>query len=503
MQRTRASVTALRDRRAGPIEGCRVSAVPDEQARRFSVSLLGYDRQEVDDFHREASATTARLRAHVAELERRINEHERSKPITAEQAFAQVGRETQRVLQAAQDAAARIVAQAREEAEREVTGARREHSQIVGEGYRARDTMSEQLAQLDQARALLVQRLYDATAAVERTVAMLESDRPATPAARQAVPEQLVERQTGTEVGRRRSGEATLRIVEDASGSESSARLDRDARQPLHAWRPDERGARDDGTPLGTSRRDGRRGGPVSTPAEDGTSGSDTDVARLTFKLERLAGLRDPLVDILRRQLDAVRDDIRERLRRSTDDNDAAVAPFDETVLAGVAEAGRKPLVEAFALGAAVAASADDAPAVAVDIELGDELLVELDTRIGAPVRTVIAHSAAEEDPPWVVAERVEAIFADASAAMVAEITQTELSRAYERGMLATWSQERVTARRWVVGPQGHRRDQRCRRNTEAGPVVLDEAFPSGDQQPPRFGGCTCTTAANEEEHDT
>jgi hypothetical protein len=84
---------------------------------------------------------------------------------------------------------------------------------------------------------------------------------------------------------------------------------------------------------------------------------------------------------------------------------------------------------------------------------------------------------------------------------MVAEIAETELSRAYERGKLVTWS-EGSAARRWIVSPRGHRRDDRCRQNAKAGAMPPNEPFPSGEHAPPRFSGCTCTTSAAEEEND-
>ncbi|HSK97109.1 MAG TPA: hypothetical protein VK891_10870, partial [Euzebyales bacterium] len=84
---------------------------------------------------------------------------------------------------------------------------------------------------------------------------------------------------------------------------------------------------------------------------------------------------------------------------------------------------------------------------------------------------------------------------------MVAEIAETELSRAYEHGKLATWSEEGV-ARRWISSPRGHRRDERCRRNGEVGALPPEEPFPSGEHAPPRFSGCTCTTSALKEDND-
>ena len=120
---------------------------------------------------------------------------------------------------------------------------------------------------------------------------------------------------------------------------------------------------------------------------------------------------------------------------------------------------------------------------------------------MGGPIGTLPAPAREVRDPPWVLAERVDGVISDVSEAMVAEIAETELSRAYERGKHATWSKGSA-ARRWIVSPQGHRRDDRCRQNANAGALPPDEAFPSGEYAPPRFGGCTCTTSAAEEENE-
>ena len=90
------------------------------------------------------------LRGRADDLEQQLEQMQRAKPITAEQAFANVARETWRILQAAQEAGARMLKESREQARSELALARRKRSQIIGDGYRARDEMTEQLRQLDR-----------------------------------------------------------------------------------------------------------------------------------------------------------------------------------------------------------------------------------------------------------------------------------------------------------------------------------------------------------------
>jgi DivIVA domain-containing protein len=440
----------------------------DITRREFGTTFVGYDRGQVDAFRNEVAGIIADLGGRVDALERQLREYEQSKPITADQAFAQVARETQRILQVAQDAGARMLQQAREQAEHELAVARREHSQIVGEGYRTRDKMGDQLGELDQARTRLLQKLYDASSEIERICTAVESDPPGE--VRRAMPEQLAEQvmehsRTGTDLARRpvHPGEPALRVVDNG-----------DARQ--HSMR-----AR-----LGAAREGATAGG--GDPQID--------------KRDQLAPLRGALIDGLRKELGAVRDRLREHLRQAADSKQRSEFVLDGAALSGAVKVGGGLLARAFDMGArAAAAECDDAEPAERDHSVDKVFAEVLDARIGAPIRTLLEHGRAAQDPPWVMAERVDGVISDAAEAMVAEIAETELSRAFERGKLATWSEEGA-ARRWIVSPRGHRRDDRCRRNGEAGPLPPDEPFPSGEHAPPRFSGCTCTTSATKEEND-
>lgn len=440
------------------------AAHEDISSREFGTTFVGYDRGQVDAFRDEVSGIIDDLGGRIEVLERQLREYEQSKPITADQAFAQVARETQRILQVAQDAGARMIQQAREQAENELAVARREHSQIVGEGYRTRDKMGDQLSELDQARSRLLQKLYDASSEIERICTAVESDPPGE--ARRAMSERMMEHsRTGTDLGRRpvRPGEPALRVVDNGKPRQAPPR-------------PRIGGGRDE--------------------AHAGRGDPQID------KRDQLAPLRAALIDGLRKELGLVRERLRGHLRQAGDAKQRSDIVLDSAALAGAVEAGNGPLARAFDLGArAAAAECDDAEPAERDHSADGVLAEVLDARIGAPIRTLLEQGRAAQDPPWVVAERVDGVISEAGEAMVAEIAETELSRAYERGKLATWSEESA-ARRWIVSPRGHRRDDRCRRNGEAGPLPPDEPFPSGEHAPPRFSGCTCTTSATKEEND-
>jgi cell division initiation protein len=443
-----------------------VGAAHDVRTRSFSTSVMGYDRGEVDAFREDMADTIADLQGRIEALERRLREFEHAKPITADQAFAQVARETQRILQVAQDAGARLLQQAREQAESELAVARREHAQIVGEGYRMRDKMGEQLGDLDQARARLLQKLYEASSEIERVCAAVESEPPGN--ARQVLPERVMEHsRTGTDLARRplRHGEQpALRVVNSDDGREHPVR----------------------------ARRAPRREEP---PAR----ATDPQID----KRDQLAPLSAALVDGLREELRVLRDRLREHLRQAADAQQPVDIVLDGAALSGAVTVGNGILHRAFDLGARAAAAEHDgsSPPAERDGQDDSTLADVLDARVGGPIRTLLDHAREVRDPPWVLAERVDGVISDASEAMVAEIAETELSRAYERGKLATWSKGSA-ARRWIVSPEGHRRDDRCRQNAEAGALPPDEPFPSGDHAPPRFSGCSCTTSAAEEEND-
>lgn len=432
----------------------------------FRIALVGYDRREVDEFRDEMDAVLADLRGQIDELERRIAEIEDAKPITADQAFAHVARETQRILQAAQDAGTRMVQEAREQAEHDLAMARRERSQIVGDGYRKRDEMREQLAQLDQARIRLMRQLHEAGAEIDRVASGLESA-PRTEDMSVQSSRQLVERaRTGTDAQWSPRSSAALRVVADDT-------------------RPRQQRPR-----------------PVHPSTGDVLPQADPRGDLIADKRDHLAPLQVALAERLGDELGALRDRLREWLRRVTDEGDATRLPLEPDAMAGVAAAGATLLRQAFELGARTASAGTDLEPASSSDDAGAPLVAVLEERVGAPIGELLAEGRAAHDPPWVLVERIDGVISDASAAMVAQIAETELSRAYERGKLATWTRGGVARRRWITSPRGHRSDEQCRQNAAAGTTPAGQPFPSGDHTPPSFDGCSCTTALTKVESD-
>jgi cell division septum initiation protein DivIVA len=433
--------------------------------RGFRLALIGYDRDHVDAFCRTLDERAGELRARVDELEEQLARMRERKPITADQAFANVARETQRILQAAHDAGARMLVESRDQAQKELALARQERSQIISDGYRARDELREQLRRLDAARARLAGQLHAATTEIERLASGLEKGGHAGVDEASLAARRAERALTGTDVQRRPLSPGTpLRVID--GDDRSPPTRERSRRRPRSSWP-------EGGSPFDDKRAD-------------------------------LAPLGVALIERLNEELGDVRDRLRELVRsNNAADRSSGGITFDDRAVAAIADAGRAQLEQAYDRGARAAGGGrglGEQPQL--DDEIGAPLVAVFEERLGAPIRELLADGARADDPPWVLVERIDGIVSDASAAMVSQIAETELSRAYERGKLATWSNSDVAARRWVVSPRGHRSDEACRGNVDAGAVPVAAPFPSGDDTPPRRDGCTCTTVAADEESE-
>lgn len=377
------------------------------RVREFNLALMGYDRRQVDAFADEIDAIVEQLRQQVAQLTEELDELRQAKPITADQAFANVGRETQQILQAAQ-----------------------------------------QLRRLDETRTQLVRQLQGAAAEVERVAAGLETDTwTSTEVVRRA--------STGTDAARPRTSGAALRVV--SSDEPTSSRQ--------------------------------RRAEPAPTAPSVSELGGDL----LADRRDQLASIRQTLIDHLTDGLYAARDQLRERVRQLSDSDDGVAV--DTATFGPVAKVAAVQLRQAFDVGARAAARDPRCPAPATSSDDVSQPLTEiLEELVTSPVQELLAVGRAADDPPWVLAERLDGVVSDAVEAMVGRIADTELSRAYERGRLATWTGGGVVARRWIVGPRGHPSDNACRSNATEGDVAVSEPFPSGEHTPPQQDRCNCTT---------
>ncbi|MGH3666042.1 MAG: DivIVA domain-containing protein, partial [Egibacteraceae bacterium] len=151
----------------------------DVTSREFLVSLRGYDRDQVRTFQHEVAEVVADLRERVTQLEteldrlRAAGDDSSSAVPSGQQAepaamFAEIGAETQRILQAAQEAAEQLRRRARSDSDRELQAARHRAATEVAEGERRREKIEAIIAQLEQARDALIGDLRGVGRTVER-----------------------------------------------------------------------------------------------------------------------------------------------------------------------------------------------------------------------------------------------------------------------------------------------------------------------------------------------
>ena len=154
---------------------------PDEiKSREFLVSLRGYDRDEVHSFLDQVAR-------HVRDLQAQIEDLQAGQPLahfaaepapvppavpTADTAafFADLGKTTQRILEAAHEAGSEIQRQARNDADRELAEARSHAAKLISEGQRRREVIEGVVHMLEERRATLADDLRGVARTVEQVL---------------------------------------------------------------------------------------------------------------------------------------------------------------------------------------------------------------------------------------------------------------------------------------------------------------------------------------------
>lgn len=141
---------------------------PDEiRAREFLVSLRGYDRDEVHSF-------LDQIAKYVRELQAQVQNFQKGQPapVPADPAlapplptadtsafFEDLGKTTQRILEAAHEAGSEIQRRARNEADRELAEACSHAGKLIAEGQRRREVIETVVRMLEERRAALAEDL--------------------------------------------------------------------------------------------------------------------------------------------------------------------------------------------------------------------------------------------------------------------------------------------------------------------------------------------------------
>ena len=164
---------------------------PEEiQSREFLVSLRGYDRDEVHAFLGRVAEQLAQTEAKTNQLQQRLDRLKQQQPSAAASAepapaaaspepsamFAEIGKETQRILEAAQEAGQQIQRKARQEADRDLQSARGQAAKLIAEGERRREHIERVVSELEQARAAMSVQLRGVGRTIEQTLRELATD---------------------------------------------------------------------------------------------------------------------------------------------------------------------------------------------------------------------------------------------------------------------------------------------------------------------------------------
>ena len=183
---------------------------PEEiQSREFLVSLRGYDRDEVHAFLGRVAEQLAQTEAKASQLQQRLDRLKEQQPSVAGLAepapsaqqvspepsamFAEIGKETQRILEAAQEAGQQIQRKARQEADRDLQSARGQAAKLIAEGERRREHIERVVSELEQARAAMSVQLRGVGRTIEQTLRELATDDEGSTTVREAIGSQAAE----------------------------------------------------------------------------------------------------------------------------------------------------------------------------------------------------------------------------------------------------------------------------------------------------------------------
>lgn len=538
----------------------------DIEAREFLVSLRGFDRAEVRaflsdvadqvrDLEARVQAGEAALKAQAAELslaptdtaaeaQESRDSREAQYPEDPSSLFAGIGRETTRILDAAQEAAQGLLRQARTDADRQMQSARQHAARLVADGEQRREEIEDVVAGLEAARESLSGNLHDVAVTIGRVLDELGTPPPVASTVREALTAQAwtaeaaplteettrrpdpAREATGSEEDEDEPADApsepveraeeprealgpveeiredveqaeepqeavepvlgNLEIVEEAgepipdSGSEP---LDRDSRPPDESADP--------GHPTG--RRDDEELADVI----DMQNGEHGFADAQDLRGRALTALHEPLVRAIKRELQEAHNVVLDRLRRSDGHGDLeSLLPDDEVNRMGVAAA--EYLQSAYQAGVHAAAILADRdlgePTQERDRDLVAEFADDATARVSSPLAATLRMGRSGSERPPELSDRVGAVFSELKGSVAEELAGGHIIRAYELGLLDAWTAGGITHRRWVLGREPRCPEARCRQNDRAGVVAIGERYPSGHEVPPIHVGCNCTT---------
>ena len=480
---------------------------PEEIAeRRFLVSLRGYDRDEVHAFLGHLARQMADLQQRNAELSQEVERVttasprpqpapgaegeqrlEEAAPATApspddpRRPFAEIGEETQRILEAAQEAGSRITRKARHDADRELQAARQRAAKVIADGERRREATEAVVTRLEERRTAIAGELRSVGQAIERAVGELVPDDDA-PTVREALTAVVDEPPPSSGLP---EGPVEASALDDDDADDAD-----EAPTPEGAVVVEPPDAPDAAAAADEHDDDAIVATPVDAPGTEEPSGPGG------LRASALEPVHPKMVRRVKRGLSDLQNISLDRLRREGHKATAEALELSRDELATLGQAADEFLDLAYQAGrdAAAVLAGRRLPGPDGPPALGEPFLDDAGARIREPLSATLRMGLSSDEPVTALNDRVGAVFSELKSAAADELSATHLIRAYELGLLDAWAAGGVTHRIWVLGREPRCPEGRCRQNDQSGAVDVTDPFPSGHVAPPVHVGCTCTT---------
>lgn len=481
----------------------------DIQGCDFLVSLRGFDRAEVRAF-------LAEVAAHVRDLEDRLEAAEVQAAQAAEDfendaaegdgeqarvpeeapgVFADIGRETQRILEAAQEAAESIARKARADADREVQSARRQSARLIAEGEQRLEEAEAVVAGLEAARAALSGQLREIGATVERVIGELGVPPPQAATVREALTAGLDPPVAAPAAPPSNGSGVSEEPAVAAEPAEPTQTMEPDVSEEPEASAEPEKSEPPEEPEASREPAEPTVSAELEAPEEPEQPEEDPSDPH-GLRDSALAPLQPQLVRAIKRALQDMQNVALDQLRRTGDAGEIESFLPGEEGMAEIGVPAVERLAEAYTAGAAAASLLvdRDLPEPVAERRLVDEFLADASDRVRTDLAATLRMArSADEDIPALV-DRIGAVFAELRGTVAEQLSAMHLMRAYELGLVDAWAAGGITHRRWIVGREPRCPEARCRHNGQAGVVAMGAAYPSGHEVPPVHVGCTCTT---------
>jgi len=401
---------------------------PDEiTSHQFLVALRGYDRDEVHAFLTQIAGEFADLAARVQSLESDLeaatdpSQADRVAPVepapppppTPSALFAEIGQQTQRILEAAQQAGDELKRKARKDAKDDIASARTQAIQLIADGERRREGIEAVVAQLQEARVRLAAQLEGVGRSIGEALRDLAPEQPA-PVDQQREPaaqEPVAGQQALPEVAEQRRDR--LEDTDELSG------------EPIADPAPSD-----------------------PAPARDASANGSGSEA-LEVRAAALSPLHPRMVRALKRGFGDLHRASLNRLRNAEGRGTVEEILPSENEASRLGEVAAEFLHEAYGSGLAAAAARSGASVQRADPAAApgsEELAMEAGERVRSGLRSELEEGLAKSDSLAVMTDRITRVFEGMRGPGTDEMVANALIRAYESGVtdgLATAPQTR------------------------------------------------------------